>query len=238
MLDYDGTLAPFQVDRSKALPLAGVTEVLRRIQKQGATRLVIVSGRPVSEVLELTGLDGVMVVGGHGYETRDESGQWVRHALPQEDVHRLDALQDVACRAGYGERLERKAAGLALHTRGLPHSEAREVEKAVDALWKEQGAESRFEFRSFNGGLELRAHGRHKGMAVAELLAAAPPETLAVYLGDDETDEDAFRALKGQGVGFKVGPFDVPTAAEGRLIDCETVFEFLKMWEDRVSGAS
>ncbi len=230
MLDYDGTLAPFRIDRSEARPLPGVVEVLRRIRQSGATRLAIVSGRPAAEVLELTALEGVAVVGGHGYEVRDDSGRWTRHPLTPEEAKDLNRLYEAARRAGYGGRLEKKAASVAVHTRGLAGVEARRVEDAVGALWTEGNAGARFEVRPFDGGLELRPRGRHKGVAAAELLAAMPPETLAVYVGDDETDEDAFRALEGRGFGFKIGPADAPTAAQGRLTDSGAVLAFLERW--------
>ncbi|MFQ5691659.1 MAG: trehalose-phosphatase [Nitrospinota bacterium] len=235
LLDYDGTLAPFRVDRSSARPLPGVVDVLRRIRESGAARLVIVSGRPVAEVLALTGLDGVAVIGGHGFEVRDESGRWTRHALSPEEAGGLDASEEAARRAGFGDRLERKAASVALHTRGLAPAEARRMEETVRALWTGTPAGDRIECRSFDGGIELRVRGRNKGVAVGELLESMPAGTLAVYVGDDETDEDAFRALKGRGFGFKVGAADAPTAAEGRLADCAAVRAFLERWAETVS---
>jgi len=56
LLDYDGTLAPFTVDRSLALPYPNVAERLMRIMKTG-TRVVLISGRPAREVVSLIGID-------------------------------------------------------------------------------------------------------------------------------------------------------------------------------------
>ena len=53
---------------------------------------------------------------------------------------------------------------------------------------------------------------------------------LPVYLGDDDTDEDAFAVLRGSGVGIKVGDDRWPTAARGFLPDCRAVVEFLRTW--------
>ncbi|MFQ5912990.1 MAG: trehalose-phosphatase [Nitrospinota bacterium] len=231
MLDYDGTLAPFRVDRSRAGPLPGVADVLRRIRESDSTRLAVVSGRPVSEVLELLALEGVAMIGSHGYEVRDESGRLTKHPLTAEEANQLTSSHEAARRAGWGERLEKKAASVALHTRGLAPAEARGAEEAVRTLWTERNSGGRFELRPFNGGLELRARGRHKGIAVRALLRTMPSGTLAVYVGDDETDEDAFRVLKGRGFGFRVGPAESPTAAQGRLADCQAVLAFLEQWE-------
>ena len=50
LLDYDGTLAPFRVDRFKARPWTGVREAIGRIQRQGRTRMVVITGRPAKEI--------------------------------------------------------------------------------------------------------------------------------------------------------------------------------------------
>ena len=50
LLDYDGTLAPFRVDRHKARPYTGVREALAKILHQGQTRLVVITGRPAIEI--------------------------------------------------------------------------------------------------------------------------------------------------------------------------------------------
>jgi trehalose 6-phosphate phosphatase len=89
------------------------------------------------------------------------------------------------------------------------------------------------EFRPFNGGLELRAAGSTKGTAIEELLALAPAGSLPVYIGDDDTDEDAFAVLEGRGIGIKVGPLDAVTRASGRLPDCEAVRQLLLDWPVR-----
>ena len=56
VLDYDGTLAPFCKDRLNAFPYPGVSQALFRIMRTGSTRIAIVSGRPVEEVIPLLGI--------------------------------------------------------------------------------------------------------------------------------------------------------------------------------------
>lgn len=235
MLDYDGTLAPFHVDRMKARPHAGVLEILVRIRDSGDTRLVVVSGRPMAELLVLMNVDKVAMVGSHGYEFRNESGEQTTHPLAARAEVDLAAFDEAACQAGYGERLERKFAGIVLHTRGIDPSAARKMEGDFRALWgdwKREGSSGLFELRPFDGGVELRTCGRDKGVAVGELITGSAPGTLAVYVGDDETDEDAFRVLRNRGFGFKVGAEDTQTEALGRLADCGAVLKFLETWEE------
>jgi trehalose-phosphatase len=61
-----------------------------------------------------------------------------------------------------------------------------------------------------------------------------PPGTLPVYLGDDTTDEDAFRALGREGVTIRVGDSGSPTAARHRLRDPDEVLGFLQRWRDEL----
>ena len=72
--------------------------------------------------------------------------------------------------------------------------------------------------------LEIRPKGYDKGVA-AERLAAEHPDRTPVVIGDDTTDEEAFRATEG-GVTIKVGPG--PTAAEHRLPDVAAVVAYLR----------
>ena len=227
-LDYDGTLAPFQVDRMAATPLPGIVEALRGIQRRCDTEVALVSGRPVDQVLTLLGDLGVTIVGAHGWEVRGPDGgrrdppldPWVAEALAQV----WEALGD------WQGRAEQKRASVAFHVRGMPLGEGEVALDAVRGLWRDLGPELPLEYLAFDGGLEMRAPGRHKGDALQSLLATAPPGTLGVYLGDDLTDEDAFRALEGRGVGIRVGPALRFSAAAGRLDDIPAVRAFLERW--------
>jgi len=68
----------------------------------------------------------------------------------------------------------------------------------------------------------------HKGDAVKEILKTVPsPGLLPIYLGDDQTDEDAFRVLKGQGISVFVGPAGHPSEADFFLRNSGEVQEFL-----------
>ncbi len=75
-----------------------------------------------------------------------------------------------------------------------------------------------------------QAKGNDKGTALRALLDGHREDALRVYVGDDETDEDAFEVLLDGGVGIKVGPRGVPTKAHGRLESPEAVRAFLAVW--------
>jgi trehalose 6-phosphate phosphatase len=227
LLDYDGTLAPFHADRMAAVPLPGTMDAVKRIASTKRVSVALVSGRPVSELLALIGETGLTLVGSHGYEVRRSDGEEHTLEILPEQASVLDAAYADARQMFQPDRVERKAASVAAHFRGLNPRDIGDVEREIERRWRAAGAGELMEFRPFNGGLELRAAGRTKGTAILELLAAAPQGTLPIYVGDDDTDEDAFGALPETGIGIKVGPPEAVTKARGRVEDCESVRRLL-----------
>lgn len=233
MLDYDGTLAPFNVDRMRAQPLPGVLGAVHAIDGDETVSLVLVSGRPVAEIQALLGETGLTVVGSHGYEMYTR-GSGLREMPVSDEQHALlDAAFNHVTRVFPAERVERKVASVAVHFRGLETQDYIDVEAEIATAWQAPGGTAITELRAFNGGLELRAIGRSKGTAVGEILAGTPRDALAIYVGDDETDEDAFAALPPSGIGIKVGSPEVATHAKGRLDDCAAVEQLLCEWSAR-----
>jgi trehalose-6-phosphatase len=69
---------------------------------------------------------------------------------------------------------------------------------------------------------------------MSDLIRGSGAGTFPVYVGDDETDEDAFRAVRDAGLGIRVGSDERPSAAAARLASCEEVRAFLAAWLERV----
>lgn len=230
-LDYDGTLAPFHVDPLQARPLPGVVELLEAILRDPHTTLAVISGRPVAEVLRLLGNLPATIIGSHGFELRREGydGWDIRKPTADQQAG-LAKAGEAAVNGGYGHKLEQKVASLALHTRGLPAGKASLMEEEALAWWTPIASLHNLECRRFNGGVEIRCRGWHKGSALTDLLQRQAEGVFAVYVGDDETDEDAFRAVQEKGVGIRVGPPSLSTAAQGVLEDCRAVRDFLEAW--------
>lgn len=230
-LDYDGTLAPFHVDPMQAKPLPGVLDILDALLKQNTTTVAIVSGRPAFEVSTLLNNLPVTIVGSHGFEMWHPANDSPVVINPSaEQKMGLEKAKGVALQQGYGEKLEYKVASIAMHTRGFPDQVASLMEESIFAAWTEVANSHALECRRFNGGVEIRCAGRHKGDALSELLHLQPLGTFPVYVGDDDTDEDAFRTIHEMGVGIKIGSASSTTAAKGFLPDCEAVKKFLETW--------
>lgn len=236
-LDYDGTLAPFRAERDEARPPDAVLAALRRIAACPAARLAVVSGRPVAGLERLLDLDPLPELhGSHGWERRRAGGAREDRALPAEAARALAAERERLEAAGDGARVEPKPSGLALHWRGLAADEAAALEARVAPRWRAFAAREGFALRAFDGGIELRRPGRDKGDAVRDLLAETPRGAAVAYLGDDETDEDAFRALGGRGLALLVAEAPRPTAAQAAIAP-DAVAAFLACWAERAERA-
>ncbi len=230
MLDYDGTLAPFEVDRAKAVADRAVLDCVRRLATNGDTRVVVVSGRPVRELLSLLGSLPIELVGEHGWEGIRDGKGWQFPLLHRWSSPFAQAAT-AAISSGLGNHLERKRASIVLHTRGLSSSQAREVESFGIRVWAEIALRHGLRLMTASSGVELRVPGRHKGTVVRESVAGCSFGTLPVYVGDDATDEDAFREVRERGVGIRVAHEPRETEASGVLASCTEVGRFLLRWE-------
>lgn len=238
MLDYDGTLAPFHVDPAQAVPYPEVEAVLEDIAKAGGTRIVIVSGRPADEVPPLLSLSWQPEIwGSHGWERLlPEGKRFVTEPAP-ESARALEAgVGAIADLLQDGARLERKLASVALHWRGLPARVGAELKRRAEGAWGPMVTEGVVELLPFDGGLELRAVGCNKQSAVKAVLSESAPDSAVAYLGDDMTDEDAFRALKLRGVGVLVRTEFRETEADVWLKPPEELVAFLRHWSVRQSA--
>jgi trehalose-phosphatase len=236
VLDYDGTLAPFREDRMRALPLEGIPELLADIAATGRTHLAIMTGRPLGELLMLLGDLDIPVSGSQGTEFRFADGTTQTHLPSPIQEERLVRAEAEAIALASSDRVERKISSVAVHTRGMPPEEARALEDRLFEAWSSDARRHDLEVRRFSGGAELRLLGIDKGTALEKLLERRADGVFCVYVGDDETDEDAFRAVRDRGFGIKVGGGDAPTAALGRLAGPEAVREFLRQWLTITAG--
>jgi trehalose 6-phosphate phosphatase len=219
LLDYDGTLAPFQVDRFKARPWPGVRQRLNTIQKQRKTRIAALLG--VEQPIEVWGL--------HGAERLYADGRCELEWIPENLEQQLEALRERLRRDSFGGVFEDKPNAAVMHWRGAAPEVARGIEEQTRALFEPLARERGFRLLQFEAGLELRA-GRDKSAAVKALLAERREGGPAAFLGDDITDEEGFGALRGRGLTVLVRPEWRATAAEVWLRPPEELHSFLDRW--------
>jgi trehalose 6-phosphate phosphatase len=235
LLDYDGTLAPFVVDRTLALPYPEVPSLIARIMATG-TRVVLISGRPVRELLLLSGISPQPEIwGSHGLERLRADGRYEVSSVPVHQDYLL-AAESVLRDAGLENQTEVKPGGVAVHWRGLDLAKAEKVAREVARLWKPLLERAPLRVLEFDGGLEIRVAGPGKGDAVRVILKEAGAGAAVAYLGDDETDEDAFRALKGNGLTALVRPQSRPTTADVWLQPPRELLQFFHEWLRAAGG--
>ena len=239
MLDYDGTLAPFRVDPAQAAPYPGVVEILDAIMAQNTTRIVLVTGRRADDLLPLLGTrQRPEIWGSHGWECLLPDGRHQLSPVPDAALRALaDAEEGARHTNEWGARLERKPCALAVHWRGLPLDSLPRIREWVDHEWSPLCASAPLNWLEFDGGVELRVSGKTKGDVVLHLLAESGTDIPAAYLGDDMTDEDAFAAIRGKGLGVLVRPQNRLTAAQVWLRPPEELLAFLQRWERARGGA-
>jgi trehalose 6-phosphate phosphatase len=231
ILDYDGTLAPFHENPSKAFPYKGVTNLLDDLMDVPGLRVVIVSGRWIKSLQPLLKLRRQPEIwGSHGIERFMPDGSYEVAPVEEEILEGLVAADEWVYSAGFKGRVERKPGSVALHWRGVDESVQRQIEDAVRKKWDLMAQAWNLELREFDGGLELRAPGRNKGDAVDTLCREMGSGSQIAYLGDDLTDEDGFQALKGRGLAVLVRDTFRATAADLWLRPPEELLAFLKRW--------
>ena len=237
LLDYDGTLAPFCADRFRARPWEGVRELLGRIQLEKRTRIAVISGRPAREPAELLDLDPFPEVWGlHGAERLHVDGRCEMEQLPANTRSRLDKLRERLKRDSFGGRFEDKPNAVVMHWRGVRPDKAEEIEARVSELFEPLEGLDGLSLLRFEAGMELRS-GRDKGDAVRLILEEAsggkPTSFPVAFLGDDTTDEFAFRvvnALPSTSVTVLVRSEYRDTAADAWLRPPDELLGFLQSW--------
>jgi trehalose 6-phosphate phosphatase len=240
LLDYDGTLADFRINRFEARPWAGVRELLTIIHKDKRTRLTVITGRPAGEINPMLHLpEPVEVWGLHGAERLFADGRHEMQEAPEEARAKLEELRQQLKHDAFGGRFEDKPNAVVMHWRGQSHRQAKSIEQKTRALFEPAALVSGLSLLAFEAGVELRA-GRDKGGAVQAIVDQADPDTPVTYLGDDLTDEPAFCAINqtpNPHLSVLMRRELRETAAEVWLQPPDQLRWFLREWENALNGS-
>ncbi len=227
-LDYDGTLTAIVSDPKDALLSDSMRQTLQALVMRAS--VAVLSGRDLDDVRNRVAIEAIVYAGSHGFDIAGPRGlrrQEATKFLPALDAAEKELREKLAGIAG--ALIERKRFSIAAHYRKVNENDFPKLERAVS----EVVARHR-ELRRMDGKkvYELLPYTEwDKGKAVLWLLenlglerAGARP----IYIGDDRTDEDAFRALEQRGVGILVSEEPRPTAANYSLKDPTEVERFLR----------
>jgi trehalose 6-phosphate phosphatase len=227
-LDYDGTLTPIVSHPEDALLSDSTRQTLRELA--GCVPVAILSGRDLDDVRGRVHVDGIVYAGSHGFDIagggglRRQLGAAYLSVLQTAETELREALDEIP-----GAQLERKHFSVAAHYRNVNENDAFRVALAVDAV-----AARHRELRRIDGKKVYELLPRiecDKGKAVMWLLEALGLErenVRPIYIGDDNTDEDAFRTIEKRGVGILVSEQPQPTTARYSLKNPAEVERFLR----------
>lgn len=230
-LDFDGTLTPIVAHPDAAVLAPSTRAAVADLAAE--MPVAIISGRDRLDVEARVGIDDLVFAGSHGFDIR--LGAEGGHAVPVGDdfsaiLDAAEALLHKRLDGVAGALIERKRFSIAAHYRNVAEAEAARVADAVaEAVATIPGLRTKSGKKVF----ELQpAVDWDKGRAVLWLLRQQQldrPEIAPLFIGDDVTDEDAFRALAGLGIGIVVAEAgDRRSAADFRLANVDEVIALLQ----------
>ncbi len=236
LLDYDGTLAPFQQERDRAYPYPHVESILSAIVQCRKTRVTVITGRSIRDLKTVfRSLNNLEIWGAHGMEHMRVDGTYAQTAIDPQVAAVLTQAETWLVEANLTSLSEIKPGGIAIHWRGLPDAEIERVQTRVREEWTPLAEQPGIRLFNFEAGLELRMAHPDKGDAVAAVLQDLNSQAPIAFLGDDLTDEDAFRVLANRGLSVLVRPEYRETRADIWLKPPHELIGFLELWLSRIS---
>lgn len=233
LLDFDGTLAEFNADPAAPQLTPERWHLLNQIASEPGVSLGIVSGRRLDDLRARTRLpDHVYHAGLHGLEISVNGHRTTHPDLPAAEANMAGLAECLGklLTEFPGVLIEDKGASVAVHARPLPFSAHEKVFARADILavpWIVEGHARRLEGNEVVEYLP-NIHG-HKGEATKWITGSVETkfarQAWVAYIGDDITDEDAFRAIE-CGIGVLVGLR--PTSATHKLDGIADVDRFLR----------
>lgn len=207
LLDYDGTLVPFNADPEKSVPDAELREILEKLIAKPHTELAIISGRPASFLEKTLGDYPIAMAAEHGIWFKSKGGKWeVNPDLPADETWKEEARQVINFYVDRtpGSFLEEKEHSLVWHYRKVETGLAAFRSSELNSHLKHKMAEKEIEVMSGNAVIEVKPMASNKGKAATRLKRIFKPD-FVLAAGDDRTDEYIFEALGPKAYTIKVG---------------------------------
>jgi trehalose-phosphatase len=231
-LDFDGTLAPIRKWPEEAQISALSRSLLLELSGLEGVHVGILSGRALNDLCRKVAIPGIYYGGCHGLEM-EGPGLSYQHPEVAEFRPLLSQMaRELRTQSGIipGALVEDKAFSVSLHyrnvkkemvpfVRGVFYEVLKGYSRRIEAIPGKAVLEARprLQWNKGDALLLLREHiGRKEGR-----------QPFCLYLGDDQTDEDAFSALGDKGIGIRVGS-EQPTAARYTLRNIKEVQRLLR----------
>ncbi|TFB86554.1 MULTISPECIES: bifunctional alpha,alpha-trehalose-phosphate synthase (UDP-forming)/trehalose-phosphatase [Cryobacterium] len=204
-LDFDGTLAPHVDHPEDARAITGTREAVQALLDLPGVRVAFVSGRALVSLQHVAQpQSSVLLTGSHGIEVQLDTPE-IELNLVSSELEQLDTLARVLTSISgsiAGTTIERKPAGLALHTRLATEKDGQTAQREAREQLTDQLPG--LTVREGKNVLEFSVRSSTKGDALEKLREYTGADRV-FYAGDDVTDEDAFAALRDDDLGLKIG---------------------------------
>lgn len=237
MSDYDGTLTPIVTHPEEAHPSKKVIKILTELARNSDVQVAIITGRAMKDITRCLRIPHAAYAGNHGLEIRKSRGLWVlpRAASFVKTLASLQMALRKAIRPYPGVWIEDKKLTLSVHYRKLAQQHGPDLKAALDRAL----TPFRRKIKVTDGKCvrEVRPQVRwNKGYAATWLWRHLAPNSIPIYIGDNKTDEDAFKSLSRHGVGIRVGSGS-QTHAPFWVRNTLDVISFFKELERMTRGA-
>jgi trehalose 6-phosphate synthase/phosphatase len=232
LLDYDGTLAPYQKIPALATPSEELIQLLKQFTNDTSNEIVIISGRDSQTLDKWLGHLPLTLVAEHGAILKYKNEDWKEQiSITTEWKEQIRPLMQLFVDRCAGSFIEEKKTTLAWHYRNthpeLGFSRSRELRNSLLQLI----TNTSLQVIDGNKVLEVRMVGVDKGATATTILNNINPDFI-LCIGDDTTDEDMFRLLRGSGYTIKIGRGN--TAAQYTILSQREVFPFLRRFLKQV----
>ncbi|XP_050303962.1 uncharacterized protein LOC126741545 [Anthonomus grandis grandis] len=235
LLDYDGTLTPIVAHPDLAKIPPETKKLLEELASVPNIFLAIISGRNPDNVKQMVGLENIVYAGNHGLEVLYPDGKRYNHQLPTEFGEQVKQLLTNLEKSVVkdGAWIENKGASLTFHFRAVPPEKVSNIEKTAREIIEQSG----FKVNDAHMALEARPKVEWNKGSIALLLLDQKfgkdkwqGTVRVIFAGDDTTDEDAMKALKGHAATFRIATDqNIKTSAEKLLSSTNSVIDILRI---------
>lgn len=233
--DYDGTLTPIVRKPEEAVLPEEIGELLAELSGKARYRVAVISGRSLTEVRRLVGIEEIIYAGNHGLELAGPSQSFVHPGAGKARgiigtiANRLRReLKEIA-----EAQVEDKSLSVSVHFRRVNAGDLDRVLEIIRETVRTPLEKGRIRLSRGKKVVEIRPPvDWDKGKIVVwlrseiEKISGIKP-VLVVYTGDDRTDEDAFAAIGDSGITIRVGKEKLHSRAQYRLDDTDQVRDFM-----------
>jgi len=236
LLDYDGTLTPIVSTPGQAKLKAQTRKTVKRLVARSRITVGIISGRALVNVRQMVKLPGIIYAGNHGLELRGRGITFIHPKARAAKPALLKLAHKLRGRLARvpGATVENKTLTLSIHYRNVPKRLWKSVTATILELTRSLRRKKKVKLTCGKCVTEIRpftnwGKGACVGMIYDRMKRRWGKLLFVMYIGDDRTDEDAFRAVnRREGISALVSSTKRPSKASYRLLSTTQVASCLK----------